>query len=179
MRAWDRSKAIAAFEAFGLTGSNTALAVYWLSLWRDDAPPVRGDFNPARVKDLLPAIALTEMRSNGDAVCRLAGRHIDLAMGAPALGMNMLALVGEPERRVRSGRLKAIVDGAIGLSRTHYTTSDHSRQVAETLQLPFFGTMEDGSRQYLSHTNWRPRRGDVLTPRWDAQPDDYAAVGLG
>jgi hypothetical protein len=180
MHGWDRSKGLAAFEAFGLTGTNAALAVYWLSLWRDDAPPRRADFNPARVKYLLPAISITELRGDGAAICRLAGHYIDLALGGPMRGVDMLSLVSGEARTLRSARLCAVVDGGIGLSRTRFETPECATAIAETLQLPFFGTLEDGSRQFLTHTNWRPHPSDRLAPatRWNGVPDAYRAVAL-
>ncbi|HXC57631.1 MAG TPA: PAS domain-containing protein [Rhizomicrobium sp.] len=182
MREWDRAKAIAAFEAFQLSGTNAALAVYWLSLWDGNRPPRRGDFNPARVRDLLPAIALTEVRSNDDPVCRLSGRYIDMALGAPMRGVNMLTLAGGAEQRtLRRARLCALVDGGVALAKTHYRTEAHVTAVAETIQLPFHGMLEDGSRQILMHTNWRPAPADyrVRTRRPNAGfPDAYCALPL-
>jgi hypothetical protein len=181
MPIWDRGKAIAAFEAFQLIGTNAELAVYWLSLWSGDLPPRRSDFNPARVKTLLPAIAVTEVRDNGDAVCRLSGGFIDMALGVPMRGVNVLALVDGKQRQVRSARLGAIVGGGVALSRVHYPTHENGRQIAETIQLPFYGVLEDGSRQYLTHTNWRPRPADYRASRGaprNVTPDEYRAVAL-
>lgn len=181
MADWDRAKALAALEAFKLTGSNAAIAAYWLSLWGGDRPPVRGQFNPARVRDLLPAIGLIQVHASGDIICRLAGRFIDLAFGRPMRGTNLLDLVDGKERERRSTRVHAVVDGHLGLSHTRYETDDHSTAVAETLQLPFFGLAEDGSRQYLTHTNWRPGPSDYLArdrPKSDGRPDTYFAVSI-
>ena len=181
MGAWDRSKALTAFEAFALTGPNAALAVYWLSLWRGNEAPRRADFNPARVKDLLPAIALIEMRGGGNAMCRLSGGIIDTAFGRPLRGVDLVALVGGDERRTRAARLTAVVDGGVGLSRTQYSSAvTLETEVAETIQLPFFGTQEDGARQYLTHTNWRPYPLEIAggSSRYHGQPDAYCAVTL-
>jgi hypothetical protein len=182
MGAWDRSKALAAFEAFALTGPNAALAVYWLSLWRDNEPPRRADFNPARVRDLLPAIALVEMRSGGAAVCRLSGGIIDAAFGKPLCGVDLIALVSGDERRMRAERLAAVIAGGVGLSRTQYrSVATLESEIAETIQLPFFGTQEDGARQYLTHTNWRPHPAEIGAPgqsRYLGKPDEYCAAAL-
>jgi hypothetical protein len=182
MGAWDRSKALAAFEAFALTGPNAALAVYWLSLWRGGEPPRRADFNPARVRDLLPAIALVEMRGGGNAVCRLSGGIIDAVFGMPLRGVDLVTLVGGDERRTRAARLTAVVDGGVGLSRTQYSSAvTFETEIAETIQLPFFGAQEDGARQYLTHTNWRPHPLELGAPersRYSGQPDEYHAAAL-
>jgi len=180
MAVWNPTKAIAAFETFGLTGTNAAMAVYWLSLWSPAAPPQRSSFNPARVRDLLPAIGLAEVREQR-AVCRLSGRYIDMAMGGALCGVDMFSLVGGEQRQLRKERLTALVHGRIALSRTRYTMCG-ATYVAETLQLPFFGETEDGARQYLAHTNWRPATSDTfmsgereLRP---GMPDEYLFASL-
>ncbi len=180
MADWDRAKALAALEAFKLTGTNAAVAEYWLSLWDGDRPPSRGAFNPARLRDMLPAIALMQVETSGDAICRLSGRFIDMALGFSLRGFNMLELVDGDERKVRGARLAAVVEGHLGLSHTRFERDGETR-LAETIQLPFFGTLEDGSRQYLSHTNWRPSPTDYLErdrPRWDACPTIYFALPI-
>jgi len=179
MRSWNPTKAITAFETLGLTGTNAAIAVYWLSLWSPAAPPLRATFNPARVRDLLPAIALTEVREER-AVCRLSGHYIDMAMGGELRGTDMLSLVDGEARQLRKTRLTTLVDGAIALSRTRYRMFGAVHE-AETLQLPFFGATEDGARQYLTHTNWRPAPTDHYvreTHLRPAMPDDYVALSL-
>jgi hypothetical protein len=180
MAEWDRAKALAALEAFKLTGANAEVASYWLSLWDGDRPPNRAAFDPNHLRDQLPAIALMQVAQNGDTICRLSGRFIDAAMGMPMRGVSMLDLVEGEERKLRSQRLGAIVAGQIGLSHTRFETDDHEPGVAETIQLPFFGMMEDGTRRYLTHTNWRPG-ADYLArerPRYDGRPDRYFAFSI-
>ncbi len=181
MAQWDRFRAMAAFGSFGLSGTNAAVAAYWLSLWDGDRPPSRNAFNPARVRELLPAIALMQVLETNDAICRLSGRFIDLAFGAPMRGVNVLTLVEGEQRKLRSERLRAVVDGRVGFSRTRYKSPDHEVAIAETIQLPFFGVMEDGSRQYLTHTTWRPSTFDFhaneRTP-YSGLPDEYVALSI-
>lgn len=179
MRSWNPTKAVTAFETFGLTGTNAALAVYWLSLWSPTAPPQRAGFNPARVRELLPGIGLTEVRGER-AVCRLSGHYIDMAMGGELRGTDMLSLVSGEARQLRKERLTTLVNGAVSLSRHAYVMFGVPH-VAETVQLPFFGETEDGARQYLSHTNWRPAPTDhyvrEATLR-SGMPDDYLSLSL-
>ena len=179
MADWNPTKAVSAFETFGLTGTNAAIAVYWLSLWTPSGPPRRASFNPARVRDLLPALALTEVRQER-AVCRLSGHYIDMAMGGELRGADMFSLVRSEQRQMRRERLMALVDGKVALSRTHYLMFGVTH-IAETLQLPFFGETEDGARQYLSHTNWRPAPTDHYvreTTLRPGMPDEYLALSL-
>lgn len=181
---WDRARALAALEAFNLKGANAEVAAYWLSLWDGSRAPCRSAFNPNHVRDLLPAIALTQVQADGDVVCRLSGRIIDTALGFPLQGRSMLSLVEGDERVVRSRRLHAVVDGHIGLSHTRFETVDHETGVAETIQLPFAGAMEDGARLFLSHTNWRPGGTEYLSlsreegKPYDGRPDIYCALSL-
>jgi len=181
MAEWDRAKALTALDAFNLRGTNATLADYWMSLWDGDRPPPRSQFNPAQVRDMLPAIGLAQVESNGNAICRVSGRFIDMAFGRPMSGMNVLDLVEGEERLLRSARLLAVVDGHVGLSHTRYMTEEKTVAVAETIQLPFFGPAEDGSRQYLTHTNWRPTPSDFLVqdrPKSDGRPDTYFSVSF-
>ena len=180
MTPWQRSSALTAFETFRLDGTNAVMAAYWLSLWNGNTPPARSAFNPARVRSLLPAVAMTEVRDDGAAVCRLSGLYVDMVFGGSLRGVDMLSLVPVDKRTIRSQRLRAVVGGHVSLSRTRYE-SDGMEYVAETLLLPFSGTLEDGSRQFLTHTNWRPRSSDAF--RAEAQlrsgwPDTYEAVPL-
>jgi hypothetical protein len=179
---WDRAKAISAFEALELSGSNAALGAYWLSLWNGDRPPSRSLFNPARVRDLLPAIALIEVHANGAAVCRVAGHVVDLAAGGPLTGANIVMLVdGLEQQKLRMARLCGLVDGQVALSRTQYIAADHKVAVAQTVMLPFCGEMENGSRQYLTHTDWRPCAIDYrkrpAAPRLD-MPAAFRSLAL-
>ena len=96
-------------------------------------------------------------------------------------GVNVLTLVQAEERQLRSERLCAVVAGHVGISYTRYETPDHVTATAETIQLPFFGAMEDGSRQYLTHTNWRPDTSDIYKrerTRYSGRPDDYRALSI-
>ena len=179
MPVWSASKVVAAFETFGLTGTNAALAVYWMSLWTASSPPQRGAFNPGRVRDLLPAIGLTEVREDR-AMCRLSVHYIDMAMGGELRGTDTLTLVDIEQRRLRKSRLDALVAGSVALSRTRYEYRG-SVYFAETLQLPFFGASEDGARQFITHTNWRPAPTDhyVREKRLrSGMPDEYLALSL-
>ena len=176
---WNPTKAVTAFETFGLTGTNAAMAVYWLSLWSPSGPPNRASFNPARVRDLLPAIGLTEVREER-AMCRLSGHYIDMAMGGELRGADMFTLVCGEERQLRKDRLTALVNGKVALSRTRYEMFGVVH-VAETLQLPFFGETEDGARQYVVHTNWRPTPTDHYVRETQLRPgvpDAYLALSL-
>jgi hypothetical protein len=178
---WDRSKALAAFESFGLHGTNAALAIYWLSLWDGNRPPQRSAFNPMQVRELLPAIAITQMSANDEAVCRLSGSHIDQAIGRPLLGVKVIDLVDGRQRPVRRARLKAIVDGGVSLSRVRYDSASGDDAYAEVIQLPFHGVMEDGSRQFLSHMDWRPSMSRPNSPgraEYAGMPDEFYAIAL-
>jgi hypothetical protein len=179
---WDRSRALAAFESFGLHGTSASLAIYWLSLWDGDHPPVRGTFNPAQIKDLLPAIAITEVRPSGNALCRLSGSFIDMAIGQPLLGVDVVNLVeNEQQQQIRRMRLRALVDGGVALSRVLYEGPSGEDAFAEVLQLPFYGAMEDGSRQFLSHSSWRPTMSRPNSPgriEYAGMPVEYYAVSL-
>ncbi len=111
------------------------------------------------------------------------GRHHRCGVRqAAARRQTFITLVGGDERRTRAARLAAVVDGGVGLSRTQYhSAATLETEIAETIQLPFFGTQEDGTRQYLTHTNWRPHPLEIGAPgqsRYSGQPDGYCAAAL-
>jgi hypothetical protein len=165
MQGWSHAKAMSAIEQLGLAGGNLRLACYWLSLWNGDRAPSRADFNPARVAGLLPGIALIEVFADEKPVCRLSGTAIDRGLHRPLAGTNLLEGLPEAEKAVRCERLQAIVSGHISRSQTAYVTTLGRQGVVETLQLPFFGESENGSRQYLAHINWRPDMGFAASPK--------------
>src|SRR5262249_18040291 len=106
---WSHAKALAAVEELGLAGSNLNIACYWLSLWNGDRPPLRADFNPARVTGLLPGIALIELFAGEKPVCRLSGTAIDRGLHRSLTGANLLDGLPEPAKAVRCERVRAIV----------------------------------------------------------------------
>ena len=165
-----------AVRALDLCETNAALADYWLSQWRDDAPPTRSEFNPSRVRKHLAGIALFEVTSAGDAFCRLAGTAIDVGLGFSLTGRNYVELVPKPEQHLREYRLTAVVNGAVAVARTAYRCPVGRLQMMENLHLPFSGQSETGSRQYLLHTNVRPTLEDVCRrpKNWNAGlPDEF------
>lgn len=166
-----------AIRSLGLCDTNAALADYWLSQWREDQPPTRSNFNPARVRKHLPGIALFEVTSAGDVFCRLTGTAIDTGLGFLLAGRNYVEFVPKTERHLRQQRLTAVVDGAVAVGRTAYRSPVGRLQMMENLHLPFSGRSETGSRQYLIHTNVRPTLEDICRrpEKWDAGfPDEFA-----
>jgi hypothetical protein len=180
MSVWSYSKAVAAIEQLGLAEKNLRLACYWLSLWSGGALPGPGRFNPSMVSELLPGIGLVDMRDSGP-ICRLSGTAIDTALRRPITGTNLLDYVPLESRHVRCERLNAIVAGGLSVSRTTFVSQRGASGIVETLQLPFFGLSEDGSRQYLAHMNWRPSMGfakDVKPGLQLGLPETFISASL-
>lgn len=154
---WSRSAARAAVENLCLSGPNRVLADYWLSLWRGDSAPGRGAFDPARVRELLPGIAIFEVRPGESIHCRLAGAAYKFRFGFEMAGIDWMGATPSSQRAVRMERNSQIVAGAISAG----TRSDPDRDEAERwfsdVQLPFAGVGEDGARTYLHHSDWRPK----------------------
>lgn len=161
---WTYSKAVAAIERLDLAATNVKFACHWLSLWNGDEPPTKARFDPQSIPDLLPGIALVEVRANLEPICRLAGTAIDVGVGRTVTGANLLDFVSDEGKAIRQSRLTTIVEGSASVSRTPYLQADRTK-IIETVQLPFFGTTEDGSRLYMAHTNWRPSDGFAFPPR--------------
>jgi len=161
---WSYPRAVSAIESLGLSELNLRFACYWLSLWQGEQPPTRDRFAPSDVRELLPGVALVEIRSNLDPICRLSGTAIDVAVGRPITGANLLEFVSGEDKAVRQNRLATIVKGSVSLSRTSYEQAGVAKLI-ETVQLPFYGKTEDGSHLYIAHTNWRPSDGFAVPPK--------------
>jgi hypothetical protein len=91
---YDEVAAAHAVEHLGFGKLNLQLARYWLSRWKNGAPPPRADIRPRDVKAHLPGIAIMELHDNGSVMCRLAGSA--LAMG---LGIDPTAWTSSRSRR--------------------------------------------------------------------------------
>ncbi len=155
---WSYHKAVDAIEKLGLSESNFKFSLYWLSLWSEQTPPTRAAFNPDRVRDLLPGVALVEVHANGDPICRLSGTAIDAGLGRSLTGQNLLDFVSGEAKELRRSRVTTTVAGSISVSRKSYTQAGKSK-ILETAQFPFFGLTEVGSRLLIGHINWRPLDG--------------------
>jgi len=181
MKAGDVSAAAATIEALGASAANLGLAAYWLSLWFDGLPPDRAAFDPARVKHLLPGVAVIQVFGDGVAVCRIAGTAIEAALGKCLTGCELVSLVPRELRRVRQIRHEALVDGGIALSKNYFCDEFGNTKAEERIYLPFSGVAEDGSRQFLFHTTLRPGSHNFLArpEKWHAGiPDEYTALPL-
>ncbi len=146
---------------------NTALARYWLSLWDGDKPPARGDLNPARMKQMLPGIAIFDCRPDERLHCRLAGSAIVAGLGVDVTGKDIVALTPTPFRKARLERSSQVVRGAISRRHQRYQTRVGGAVLVEDIHLPLSGIAEDGSRSILFHADWRPttldrRQGEIV-----------------
>lgn len=161
---WSYSRAVAGIEKLRLSEKNMRLACYWLSLWADDRPPTLADLDPRKITELLPGIVLVDVHEGRGPVCRLSGTAVDAGMGRTLRGANLLDFVAGAARATRISRVKTLLEGAASVSRTSYSTRHGAADIVETLQLPFAGVAEDGSRRYFGHVNWRPGMGFARDP---------------
>lgn len=146
-----RDRAIEAFTQLPLSGANTKLAQYWLSLWNGDQLPLRSQLSPARMKDMLPGIGIFEVRAGVSSRCRLAGTAIQHALGREIAGMDWRSYTRADQHAERLTRNSAIASGAVGIGTRHGENG-----VTQELQLPFADATEDGARLILFHLDWRP-----------------------
>jgi hypothetical protein len=171
-----REAAARGLERLALCEENEQLAGYWLSLWHNDEPPERSAFNVSHIRRFLPGVLLLEINSTGDIHCRLAGTAIDAGLGFFLTGRSFLDFVPKSERHIRQERLASVVDGAVAAAKTMYENYVGDSDIMENLHLPFSGQSENGSRQFLIHTNVRPNTHEIVRrPRsWNAGfPDEY------
>lgn len=156
---YDENAAARAVEDLGLGKSNLALARYWLSRWRDGAPPERADIKPRDVKSHLPGIAIIELRQDGSVMCRLAGSALAMGLGVDPTGMDLVAITPPEFRDARLSRYRRVANGAVSRCVTPHRSRFGMTVMIEDLQLPL-GVGENGTRQILYHADWRPQTLD-------------------
>ena len=132
------------------------VARYWLSLWRGGCLPVRADFKPKVIADLLPSVAIFDVLPGTSVHCRLAGSHIVEGAGRDITGMDWLALTPPENRAERLSRFSSIAHGAIGRGVRSARRISGDNQFAEEIMLPFGDTRAGGVRQVLTYVGWRP-----------------------
>lgn len=151
----DRGLVLSAFSRISLTASNRKLADYWLSLWTGDRLPLRSQFLPARMKDLLPGIGIFEVRVGESSRCRLAGTAIQHALGREIAGSDWRSYTLPDQHAERLKRNSAIADGSVGIGIRNTITPGGPGAMQE-LQLPFADGTEDSARLIPFHLDWRP-----------------------
>jgi hypothetical protein len=133
------------------------LARYWLSLWRGDKLPVRADFKPREVAELLPSISIFDVVPGESVRCRLVGsRMVEGAGGVDVTGRNWLAMTAPSNRPERLRRFSEVARGAIGRGLRVGRRLSGDPQFAEEVMLPFGDVAADGARQVLTHLAWVP-----------------------
>lgn len=155
--AWDKSLARAVIDSLRLDTLNWEVAEYWLSLWSAAGPPRREQFEPRRLKDHLPAIAIFEVMPDGPVICRLAGTFVEAALGHDLTGHDLLEFTPPAEREQRIENTRMIVAGAISHGLRQFRNLDGSETVAAEIALPFDGETELHGHRYLFHSAWRPK----------------------
>lgn len=138
-------------------GETARLVRYWLSLWRGDRLPMRADFHPRAVTDLLPSICIFDVVPDKSVHCRLVGsRLVEAANGYDITGHDWLALSKPEDRPVRLQRFSDVARGAVGRGVREAERASGDAQYAEEIMLPFGDIAEDGARRVLTHIAWAP-----------------------
>jgi hypothetical protein len=132
------------------------LAQYWLSCWRGDELPLRADFRPRDVADLLPNISLLDVVPDKSVYCRLMGSFIVEGAGRDFTGCDWIAVTKPEERQERLKRFSDVARGAIGRGIRCARRKSGEMQTCEEIMLPFGDVGADGSRQVLTYIGWRP-----------------------
>lgn len=138
---------------------------YWLSLWREDRLPLRADFHPREVADLLPLIGIFDVVPDRSVRCRLVGsRLVEAAGGIDVTGRDWLELTAPEHRPVRLQRYSDVARGAVGHGIRTGRRLSGDLLSAEEIMLPFADVAADGTRQVLNYLAWTPSLYDpVLT----------------
>ncbi|HWA90666.1 MAG TPA: PAS domain-containing protein [Rhizomicrobium sp.] len=147
-------------------GPETARLVhYWLSAWKGDRLPLRADFHPREIVDLLPSICIFDVVPEESVRARLVGsRLVEGAGGVDITGCDWLEMTAPADRPVRLQRFGDVARGAIGLGVREARRASGEAQYAEEIMLPFGDFGPGGARQVLTHVAWTPSLYDpVLT----------------
>lgn len=139
-----------------LSPPNLRMVDYWLSLSRDGALPQRDAFDPAAASDFLRGCGLFDVKPGESVHCRIAGMVLKLVFGSNVAGQDWLAITPARHRRQRMIRYSAVAQGAVGVGRRVAVGKKGNTVSIEEVMLPFADVAEDGTRQVLVHTDWRP-----------------------
>lgn len=185
-RRFEHRIAVSVLDSLPLAETNRRMADYWLSLWTGDKLPPRSAFSPSAVRDLLPGIQIFEFKPNAYMRVRLAGTAINQAFGRDITGVDLMAISPDHSREGRMARSSRVAEGMISFVIRRGESRMGKPVESQEIQLPFADMTEDGARQIMFHTNWRPAIAEpgvadivdpllppaefTLYPLWDAPP---------
>jgi hypothetical protein len=150
------------FDREAVYPANRSILEYWLSLRRDDALPLRADFDLRHVPQSLPKLSLIQIWPEERLVCRLSGTALVRMVGRDLTGCDVTANTAPEFRRERMARYVNCMGGFIHRSVRTLQGASGDPVRNECLILPFGDIREDGSRQALLAADWFAARGDQL-----------------
>ena len=157
---FDFAAAGEALNALELGPLNRELASYWLSLWKDAAPPSRAAINPARMRPFLQGLAIMGLYPDDTVRFRIAGPIFKSAFGFDPTGRDMLSFTPPEQRADRLARCKRLAFDTVAAGIRISTRPGEPDVIAQDVMLPLSGVNEDGSRSWLFHNGWRPRSNE-------------------
>ena len=151
-----------------ITPSSKEFAFYWRSLDQDQLVPRRSSFDPAKISSLLPGIAIYEVKSVDEIICRLAGTALVDRFGMEVTGMNFLNFWEGERREMASVAMNECVSKPCGMF-TKLSGVSHSGRAETSLAAGFPLLDDDGTCSRLvfyssnsDHTNVRIPREDQM-----------------
>jgi hypothetical protein len=167
MNRFDRSAVAATVARLDLTPAQGKLAEYWLSLWNGDVLPPRNGFHPARVKTLLPMLAIFDVVPDRSVTVRLAGTAYTTVLGRELTGTDWLGVLPAGQRASRLRSFSEIARGAIGKGTRRIEL--HGTKSAECFEflLPFQEEKEGGNHPVICHVEWKAQQRFVKIRSWE------------
>jgi hypothetical protein len=155
-------RARAAIRSLNYHGANLELAEYWLSCWRDDAPPRMQTFWEREPIHLKPTTMFCRTRQGSELHCLWAGPMIRLALGFSISGHDLLQLIPAAGREAQLQNAWKIVEGSVSVLYRDFTSVNGVNRATQGIALPFSDRDDDSTGYFLMHTNWKPVGDDWI-----------------
>jgi len=140
-------------EVDWLTDEAGEFARYWRSLPAENGVPMQSEFNPAEIRHLLPGVAIYELNSGDEVICRLMGTALVDAIGRDYTDQNLQGLWGQEDLEKLLKTFRKMLREPCGMiGKTQGYTE--SGIVFGSISVGFPATNRDGVRNRLIfHTN--------------------------
>lgn len=108
------------------------------------------------------AINVFEIRENESLRCVSGAPLVKVAAGFDFTNLDVLSITNAVDRDLLLAWSWEIVSGAVSVYYRSYKSKAESSGLNQGVSLPFSDEKNDGTRYFLTHTNWRPLGNDWI-----------------